>query len=287
MSKAKKEAPIEVWEVTPAMAKEWLDTRYDNERPLRPTHVDRLARDMVNGNWHFDGTPIRFDKETGQLIDGQHRLTALVKSNTTQWFAVLWLPAEVRRVLDTGESRSLSDALHYDSFGAEVGVGSHVRGRELAALVNRLLRYRNNLGTGGGGVYKPTHSEGLEFFQENSDRLLDALVVARKAHGTELPVAPSSLASAYYLCAEVDKTQAWDFFVNQILGGLELTENSPAQAYRAKAIRYLKNSGNKLPTDDVFRFAITAWNHERKGNQVSKLQPPRGGWNRTNLPKPV
>lgn len=277
---------IEVQLVTPEIAKEWLDTRFDDERPLRQSHVERLARDMRDDNWVFNGDPIRFDRDTEKLTDGQHRLKAQVVSDTSQYFAIIDLPTEARATFDTNVPRSLGDAIHYDSFGKEVGVGSHITGRELAALINRLLRYKVGLGTSGGGVYKPTHAEGLEFFREHADRLMAALVVAKKTQQSDLPAAPSSLAAAYHLCAEVNQKQADDFFVNRIVGGLGLTKGDPAAAYRGRLLKYHKTTGYKLPADDVFRFALVAWNHERKGNRIEKLQGPRGGWRPDNLPSP-
>jgi len=72
--------------VTPNMAKEWLDSQGQNRR-VKPAHVQRLSRDMVDGHW-IVADPLKFDN-TGLLMDGQHRLAALIKSKTTQKFLIL------------------------------------------------------------------------------------------------------------------------------------------------------------------------------------------------------
>jgi hypothetical protein len=36
---------------------------------------------MTNGEWVFDGTPISFDKY-GNLLNGQHRLSSVIKSGS-------------------------------------------------------------------------------------------------------------------------------------------------------------------------------------------------------------
>jgi hypothetical protein len=73
------EVTAEVIEVTPKMAKEWLAT-HENIRPLSEKRVESLAEDMEKGRWKVTHQGICFD-EDGKLIDGQHRLHAVVKAN--------------------------------------------------------------------------------------------------------------------------------------------------------------------------------------------------------------
>lgn len=70
---------IELVEVTPQMAQEWLATNAKNNRDLSKVTVKRYANDMVKGQWMVTGEAIKFDR-TGRLIDGQHRLQALIES---------------------------------------------------------------------------------------------------------------------------------------------------------------------------------------------------------------
>lgn len=93
--------------VTPSMAKEWLDSQGQNRR-VKPAHVQRFSRDMANGHWIISGS-LKFDN-TGVLMDGQHRLAALIKSKTTQEFLILrgFLP-DAKKALDIGLSRTASN----------------------------------------------------------------------------------------------------------------------------------------------------------------------------------
>ena len=45
--------------------------------------VLKYAVAMLDGDWHNIGDPIRLD-ERGRLTDGQHRLSAVVESDTVQ-----------------------------------------------------------------------------------------------------------------------------------------------------------------------------------------------------------
>jgi len=67
--------------VTPALAKAWLERNVIN-RPLVERHVEDLVWEVKAGNWKLTHQGIAFNRE-GRLIDGQHRLTAIVRANVS------------------------------------------------------------------------------------------------------------------------------------------------------------------------------------------------------------
>lgn len=68
--------------ITPEMAEQYLTKNTNNFRKLNFNKVKLYASDMRNGRWEYNGDPIRFNNE-GILIDGQHRLNAIVMSHTS------------------------------------------------------------------------------------------------------------------------------------------------------------------------------------------------------------
>lgn len=68
--------------VTPEQARAWLTQNTDN-RTKRAAHIKNMARIMRGGNWRYTHQGIAFSRE-GRLIDGQHRLEALVQADTPQ-----------------------------------------------------------------------------------------------------------------------------------------------------------------------------------------------------------
>lgn len=108
-------APSVKWQLVtigPELAQEWLDnyTRKLN-RNLSSNTVNRFARDMRRGKWIFNGEPLQFDTD-GQLMNGQHRLNAVVNSETTQQFLIVTgLPEEAHEGMDSGKPRSPGDVL--------------------------------------------------------------------------------------------------------------------------------------------------------------------------------
>ena len=73
--------------VTPELASKWLEKNIDN-RNLRKNTINQYVNDMKNGKWSLVGDSITFDKD-GILTNGQHRLYAVVQSNTAQYFNVM------------------------------------------------------------------------------------------------------------------------------------------------------------------------------------------------------
>lgn len=103
----------EMVEVTPALAAEWLEKNVANNRPVRAVDVSKFARDMMNGNWRLTHQGIAFNTE-GRLIDGQHRLRAVVQSKCTVPMMV-WhnLPEECLPMIDIGLARTARDSIGF------------------------------------------------------------------------------------------------------------------------------------------------------------------------------
>lgn len=70
----------ELLEITPEIAKNILATKNLNNRTIMKATVDAYARDIADGEWKVTNQGIGFLKN-GNLADGQHRLSAIVKAN--------------------------------------------------------------------------------------------------------------------------------------------------------------------------------------------------------------
>ena len=103
--------------VTPDMAKRWLENNFRN-RPLVSDVVHAYARDMVNGVWVPTHQGVAFN-DADELIDGQHRLSAIVLSGVTVRMMVTFgLPSRIEGremttmdAVDRGRTRSVADQL--------------------------------------------------------------------------------------------------------------------------------------------------------------------------------
>lgn len=92
--------------ITPEMAREYLKFNTENYRSLSKDRVISYAGDMKNGEWQMNGEAIKFD-ETGKLIDGQHRLHAIIRAGVPVEMLVVRGVQESVNIYDIGFRRSL------------------------------------------------------------------------------------------------------------------------------------------------------------------------------------
>lgn len=100
------EAKIEL--ITPKIAEQYLEKNSNNYRRLYKATVDQYASEMLNGKWIFNGEAIKFNK-SGKLVDGQHRLSAIVKSGCSIPMVVITDVNDDVNTFDIGKTRSVSD----------------------------------------------------------------------------------------------------------------------------------------------------------------------------------
>lgn len=95
--------------VTPDLAQEWLE-RNPNNRNVVAFRVSSYASQMTAGSWKLTHQGIAFD-ENGNLVDGQHRLRAVVESGVSVRFWVFrGVSREAMIAIDVGKTRTASDA---------------------------------------------------------------------------------------------------------------------------------------------------------------------------------
>lgn len=96
--------------ITPDIAKEYLKYNVIN-RPLNNSHVDFLARQMKSGEWKMNGEAICF--EGTALVNGQHRLNAVIKAGVPVDFLVVrGVEKDSFITYDSGKNRSVSDVFN-------------------------------------------------------------------------------------------------------------------------------------------------------------------------------
>lgn len=99
--------------VSPAMATEWLKQNHAN-RKFRASHARTIATEMARGEYQVTHQGIAFGT-SGRLLDGQHRLHAIVESNTTQPMLIFIGVHEYTFAnFDRGVQRGISDVLLED-----------------------------------------------------------------------------------------------------------------------------------------------------------------------------
>lgn len=94
--------------ITPDMAKMYLECNSSN-RKLSDKSVYLITKAIKNGEWVLSHQGIAFN-ENGVLIDGQHRLSAIVQAGIPcEMMVTRGVVEEAYHVLDIGKNRSVAD----------------------------------------------------------------------------------------------------------------------------------------------------------------------------------
>jgi hypothetical protein len=101
---------MEIENITPAVAKAYLATSEGN-RNLKHAHLASLVSMINSDQFVMNGSPIRFD-QAGHLIDGHHRLNAIVIADrAVRMLVIRGISLEAKQTIDVGVPRSVADQL--------------------------------------------------------------------------------------------------------------------------------------------------------------------------------
>lgn len=228
--------------ITPAIALEWLEQNPRN-RPLNQRHVDKLAREMSSGHWKVNGDAIRFNGS--KLLDGQHRLAAIVKSGITIESLVIHdLSDDVFTTIDTGKIRTASDAL---------AMRGEINAHNLTASVRYVEQYKSNR-----TKFRPLFTT-LDIIEmvEKYPHIRKSVQTTKNMQNTPL-LSPAVLAACHYLFSELDE-EAAEEFVFKLCKGTQLEQKTPLYMLRERLIDN-RTSNAKLSHIHIFALCIKAWN---------------------------
>ncbi len=107
----------ELIHISPELAAEWLSKNTFN-RTLSRRSVDTYAADMRAGAWELTHQGIAFGAD-GVLVDGQHRLHAIVKAGVTIKMMVTWGAA--RTGIDQLRPRGHKDVIKFGGMSDWIG----------------------------------------------------------------------------------------------------------------------------------------------------------------------
>ena len=109
----------------------WLNNN-SNKICIRPSNLKRLTTAIENGEWKITNQGIAFDEE-GNLIDGQHRLAAILQTGKTVPILVgTNMDPRIFDCVDTGAARTAGD-------GIDILGSSH--GKTIAAAIKTYYLY--------------------------------------------------------------------------------------------------------------------------------------------------
>lgn len=262
---------VEIITVTPDMARKWLKRNVTN-RPLKRAQISRMVRALKEGRWdHLNGETLIFS-DGHQLLDGQHRLEAVVEADLPITTLVVFGIQEARRsTIDTGTMRQLGDHL---------GLRGHPQCKPLAAALAFLKLWEqgtNLLSPARAVLLFANYDAEAETFLGHHPGLLDS--VRRVARLPKL-MKPAHAAVLDYLFLRQDPHLAQIWYDTMVSG--HLTEpHTSFLALRERLIRDRMDGTPRLLLES-FVYTLKAWNAERAGQHLKVFK-----WGKDEAVPPV
>jgi hypothetical protein len=255
--------------IEPATARRLIDAEADAEtlmtelnrsyehsgvnRRLAPAAWLRYARDMSNGDWLSDGAAIRFD-QNGRLVDGQHRMLAIIESGTTHEFVIIGnVPPEAQLVMDSGRARRVGDQL------AILGI---TQSNLVGAVTKLLILWRSGNILSKTLVTTSEITKMLQVVPQITDGVKEATRVR-----TLLPQVNKSALGAFWVETNAVDAEACELFFDGLRTGVDLIDGDPILALRRSIISNRAGAANENrrirrynQSERLFQM-VTAWNH--------------------------
>lgn len=260
------ELKTNVENITPDQAKEYLKCNNIN-RPVVRTAVDKYANLMERGEWKLNGEALCFT-EGGALVNGQHRLLAIIKSGKT-------IPMLVVRgcedgsflTYDQGRSRTAADIF---------ALSDIPNASQMSSCIQKLVKLKSGhsivkaIGKQSNNNNKATRKELLNLYYQYEESWKHWFKETRKwCYQTKLLKVPEVVAYCMYL--EFEKGHSCfnirDFFDGLFTG---ITDKSPILILRNKLISDLISKKTMTPQYKQ-QLIIKAWNAYVRSKEMKAL----------------
>lgn len=246
--------------VTPENAADALRTSKGN-RSLRPTAIAQMASQMQKGEWALTGEPIIFSLD-GSLIDGHHRLTAVVLSGVSILSIVVeGIPQGAFAYIDIGIIRTPGDIF---------GLAGIVDANNSAAAVRSMLEYRAAVGSifisALQGAKNPSKAHLMELWMKDQEQWQEAASLAGRIYKA-LHASRAMMTGMVFLFLSVDSKMA-RAFCEDVISGAELVEGNPALTFRNNLMRASNTKMAESNRRSLMVKFCQCWNAYRKGQKL-------------------
>ncbi len=257
--------------ITPSLAKSYVDDLAHN-RGLVEAHVHGLAAQMKAGAWDENGQGIIFDTK-GRLIDGQHRMTAVIEAGIPiKMLVVRGVESSAFDTIDTGRGRGGRDVLSIEGYDLS---------NQYAPMLTYVYRWTRGLfpsynwRTG-----YATNSDLLALakkYPETHDSLRWAY---NRPRDEKMLTGKPSIAFAHWLTTRTRPTIAKRFWSEYVNG--DGPKDAASMLFRKRVLVSITTSDRKSKLSPVHTVAIaaTAWNYYATGRDVERLiwAKDKGSW---------
>ncbi len=235
--------------ITPQIAKEYLKNNTDNRR-LNLENVKRYAHDMSTNNWMKNTFELIQISKSGKVLNGQHRLHAVIVANKSVLFHVVsGLEDDIFHVLDTGSSRNSTDIFFIKKVKNSNSIPSIIQNYKVMKLSVYRTGTKNDRFTNSELIIN--YDERPLFWQHIATKSITWYTQFSKI------LSPSYIGGLYSVLLEINSDMAEEF-MNQLCSGQNI-QNSTIGLLRKKLFDD-KLSQKKITLKTKHALVTKTWN---------------------------
>lgn len=249
--------------ITPAMAANLLTGEHKN-RKISDQRVQQYASAMRDGEWQYNpADAICFDID-GKLINGRHRLSAVVQSDTEQEFLLVYDVEPVAQdVMDQGYRRTIGHQLDIDSIPHP---------KETAAIARQTILWHEGRVIGGTNARHVTVTQVREWLKTVDTETLELAIQSTFKVRRNYRLAFGPIGAVLYEAYILDEGDALEF-ANKLETQRDIGEKDPIY----QLAKYLQRQTVLNRTHPVYHqlwLMINCWNNWRDGKKIGKIMSP-------------
>jgi len=261
----------EIVVVTPERALALLEHNTIN-RPLSQPHVARIAQQILDGKWKFNGDTIKI-AATGDIVDGQHRLWAIAEAKTpVETVVVYGVERDAFATIDTlSKPRTGGDILALNGL-------DHNR-RQTAAALAWLIRWGRKGAMVPWGIKGRVENSEIEAAYSQHPAM--AAAVDRVSRGVRGLCSVGLVGFLYYIIADRN-TEIAERMIETLESPAGVPTNDPFFRLRAHMTASLGRQHNPVL---IVALAIKAANTAKAGKRTEHLSWKSQGRSPEPFPK--
>lgn len=240
--------------ITPQKAVEYYKKNTNNYRPKVNKNYVHLVRDILKFHWTITGETIVID-ELGILIDGQHRLEAIIKQGIAlPCIVVEGVPKEAKDMTGNAVPRKLWNRLQ-----------NH--GEKYPQRLQEVLNLAYDLDQDTYKHARPTHAEAFDYLNDHPE-IRDCVKKYSKVPVTS-PISASVATYCYYILSKVDVVKS-EKFIDRVITARDIKKQMRQIICLREFILDTRKRKAFIRRKTMISYVIKAWNATRRSQKITE-----------------
>lgn len=243
--------------ITPEVAKDMLKNNIANNRPILYKTVQLYKNQMLNGNWINNHPGTYSINREGKLLDGQHRLSAIIESGMSFYAYIAEVDTSVMPTIDEGRKRTAGNAAQV------IGIPN------ANCVVASIRIYQSLINNNVQKIITYSNLDIIDAYHKDKQRIDKIVYLCKILYAKNKIISPSVSSALWMYFDNLDSEDA-ESFINQLVTGRDVI-NETIFLLRDRLIQE-KTNLRKTPQSNLIALIIKTWNCCRLGKKLSVLK---------------